>query len=407
MPTPGRHTDSPKPREERGDGADARSTWNSGGVPAGERILREVDSIQSRLSEMSAEATGDASGGVGRLERLAMLGEISGFVAHEFNNILTPLLAHAQVALKQPRDPERMALALERVVATVKRATAVAESILELAKQDQAEVAKGGEQKLKKDGAPRGTVGAGGPVVDAGKMGSPSAAREGGGVGRRGIGRGADVARCVRRAAEEAGAEGVRIEIQAGLAVLMEEHDLQQVVLNLLLNARRSNAAQGAAREPESGADARIIVRGGAYVEPPSRPECSYIDRYLPELLRPDEKVESRQTRSDNTTCIIEVEDRGGGVAARAMRALGARGFRVHEMGSGSGSGERREGGVAGDGGVAGVAGLAGGSGLGLEICRRVVERAGGWIEIESRAGVGTTVRVHLRRAGGAGSAAA
>jgi signal transduction histidine kinase len=33
---------------------------------------------------------------------------------------------------------------------------------------------------------------------------------------------------------------------------------------------------------------------------------------------------------------------------------------------------------------------------LGLEICRRIVTRAGGWIEIESAPGIGSIVRVVL-----------
>ncbi|MBX3360466.1 MAG: hypothetical protein KF705_03350 [Phycisphaeraceae bacterium] len=108
-----------------------------------------------------------------------MLGEISGFVAHEFNNILTPLLAHAQVALRQPRDAERMAIALERVVASVKRATGIAGSIMELAKQDGSDAA--GSERVS---AERGGV-----------------SRETGSVVRVAL---ADIAKCARRAADDA-----------------------------------------------------------------------------------------------------------------------------------------------------------------------------------------------------------
>ncbi|MBX3361434.1 MAG: hypothetical protein KF705_08365, partial [Phycisphaeraceae bacterium] len=47
--------------------------------------------------------------------------------------------------------------------------------------------------------------------------------------------------------------------------------------------------------------------------------------------------------------------------------------------------------------GGGGGGGGGGGVGLGLEVSRRLVERAGGWMEIESRAGVGTAVRVWVR----------
>lgn len=414
MSARGRHADSPKPPGERAAESYARSTWNSGGTPAGERILRELDSIQVRLGAMAEEEAGEAT----RLQRLAMLGEISGFVAHEFNNILTPLLAHAQVALRQPQDAERMALALERVVASVKRATAVAESILDLAKQDDRGVPRGT--------ASGGGTGAGGLATTAGcgstpvKMGKAAATVEDGrSVGTARVERaaggasaagatgatGADVGRCVRRAVEEvggpagSGGSGADYEVEAGLHAAIGEHDLQQVLLNLLLNARRANAARAAAMG-RHGPDGHIIVRGKAAAEAPKRDECSYIDRCLPELLRMETEEQRGSVTSDNVSCVIEVEDNGGGVGAVAAAGLRARGLKVVERGSkqeaaGPGmEGGRGGGNESGGGRGCGIGG--GGSGLGLEICRRVVERAGGRLEIESRAGSGTVVRVHL-----------
>ena len=38
------------------------------------------------------------------------------------------------------------------------------------------------------------------------------------------------------------------------------------------------------------------------------------------------------------------------------------------------------------------------GTGLGLAICRKIVQQHGGTIEIDSRLGVGTTVRIVLPR---------
>ena len=42
-----------------------------------------------------------------------------------------------------------------------------------------------------------------------------------------------------------------------------------------------------------------------------------------------------------------------------------------------------------------------GGAGLGLALCRRIVDLHGGRMELESRLGQGTTVRVHLKRGEG------
>ncbi|MBX3318078.1 MAG: hypothetical protein KF902_14575 [Phycisphaeraceae bacterium] len=395
MASHGRHSEpiGPHPRGDgpappRGPGD--RSTWNGreGGQPAerpGERLIGEIDLIQARLGELAREsgAGGEDGGGgavVPRLERLAMLGEISGFVAHEFNNILTPLLAHAQVALRQPRDAERMALALERVVASVKRASGIAGSIMELAKQD-------------------GSVGGGAGLV-SGERGGVS--RETGPGLRVPV---ADIARCARRAAEDAfGCEGggggagwegrVRLEIEPGLTGEMDESELLQVLLNLLLNARRANAAAGCG-SISTGHD-RIVVRGAARRVPTGVTQDSDIERSMPELLRwqgvtgrpggsgGGEGGGGGKEESDNIWCVIEVVDCGGGVEEGVLGGLRRRGYRV--VGSGVGGSAGSE-----------VAGGVGGAGLGLEVSRRLVERAGGWLEIESRAGVGTAVRVWVR----------
>ncbi|MBX3367687.1 MAG: hypothetical protein KF912_10295 [Phycisphaeraceae bacterium] len=390
MASHGRHSEPTGPHS-RGDGAApshgpaGRSTWNSRGGErpaerAGERLIGEIDLIQARLGELARESGvggegGGSGGAVPRVERLAMLGEISGFVAHEFNNILTPLLAHAQVALRQPRDAERMAIALERVVASVKRATGIAGSIMELAKQDGSDAA--GSERVS---AERGGV-----------------SRETGSVVRAPL---ADIAKCARRAADDAfgceGGEGaggwegrVRLEIEPGLKGAMDESELLQVLLNLLLNARRANAA--AAGNGSSTAYDSICIRGGARRVPVEMPQDSDIDRSMPELLRWQDVTylsacsggldggRGGDRKSDNQWCVVEVMDRGGGVEEGVLGGLRRRGYRV------VGGGARGEG-----GGVGGV-------GLGLEVSRRLVERAGGWMEIESRAGVGTAVRVWVR----------
>ena len=52
-----------------------------------------------------------------RQHRLATLGTIAGLIAHEFNNILTPMLSYAQMAAARPRTPTWRARAAGTVFA--------------------------------------------------------------------------------------------------------------------------------------------------------------------------------------------------------------------------------------------------------------------------------------------------
>lgn len=66
--------------------------------------------------------------------RLAMLGTVSGMLAHEFNNLMTPVLAYAQEA-GRAQQPAMMKKALDRVVRQTQRAVHIATRLLQLAHQ--------------------------------------------------------------------------------------------------------------------------------------------------------------------------------------------------------------------------------------------------------------------------------
>ena len=337
MPTPGRtpraHSPAPSP---------ACSTWN--GHP-------DAESLLSRLDEMHA-AAGGVDQDLDRLRRLASLGEVSGFVAHEFNNILTPLLANAQIALRQPRDPERMALALERVVSGIKRATEVAESVLALAQA------------------------------------TPPVSRETPIPASRTSDQSASVELAAREAAslvrDQFAAHNLelKISIEPGLCARIGRVDLGEILLNLLLNARRAASGGG---DPNRRT---IEVAGAIQSVSHETPETPLIDQSLPADLR----THTAFVRNNQRHCVVCVRDWAGGVDERALAQWRARGARVSRVESTS----------PGRPGIAGV-----GSGLGMDICLRLVGRAGGWIEVESEPGVGTRVRVVLPLAAGVTAEAA
>ena len=69
------------------------------------------------------------------LQRSALLGAISGMIAHEFNNLMTPVLARAQDAVQRD-DVPAMRKALTVTVTQTQRALDVTRRLLELAKGD-------------------------------------------------------------------------------------------------------------------------------------------------------------------------------------------------------------------------------------------------------------------------------
>jgi len=68
-------------------------------------------------------------------QRLAAMGTMATMIAHEFNNILTPLLNYAQYALQQD-DPPFMRKALEKVVTNGEKASAICKRIMGFAAPD-------------------------------------------------------------------------------------------------------------------------------------------------------------------------------------------------------------------------------------------------------------------------------
>lgn len=136
------------------------------------------------------------------LQRLAIMGETSAMVAHEYNNLMTPVLALAQEALSRG-SPELMAKALQKTINQVGKATTLCARLIGAARTDAAH--------------------------DPG---------------------GADAGASIRDAAEEALAmlgrpldrDGIEWNVSVAGDPRVKAHPvlLQQVLLNLILNARKA-----------------------------------------------------------------------------------------------------------------------------------------------------------------------
>jgi signal transduction histidine kinase len=144
-------------------------------------------------------------------QKLATLGTIAAMVAHEVNNLMTPVLTYAQLAQAHPDDPDLVAKALARAAAGAQQASKIATSILSLARPES-------ETRRECDVA---------AVI-------------------------AEAVECVPRGTLRA--TQIVVEAPPGLWAAMGPVAFQQVVLNLVLNAVRAMGGQ-------SG---RVAVRAAA-----------------------------------------------------------------------------------------------------------------------------------------------
>ncbi|MBL8879859.1 MAG: HAMP domain-containing histidine kinase [Phycisphaerales bacterium] len=139
---------------------------------------------------------------VENLHRLAMVGMMASMVAHEWNNLVTPVLARAEDALSR-NDVDSMRHALERAIANIKKSVAVSKTMLSFAAP--------GEDELE----PVGVAGAVREVLEAGI-----------------------------RPLDKDRIE-LRLDIGEDCLILAHRVLFEQLLLNLVLNARRAMSECG------------------------------------------------------------------------------------------------------------------------------------------------------------------
>jgi signal transduction histidine kinase len=142
------------------------------------QLRQEVQSLRKQLQ---------------RAQRLAQVGTLTAMVAHEFNNILTPMMNYAQLAQS---DPALRPKAIRHALDGAARATAICRAILDLAAPD---------------GEPRRTV----RLADL-------------------------VEETLTAMARDPGKDGIRLvrKVPPRLRLTTRPVELKQVLLNLILNAR-------------------------------------------------------------------------------------------------------------------------------------------------------------------------
>ena len=246
--------------------------------------------LRSKLQK-SEEDLASLQGELDHVQQLATLGTLTAGIAHEINNILTPVLAYAQLAAASPGDGALVAKALGRAIAGVESASRITEAVLGFARGD------GTDQEL----APLARV------VEA-------------------------AFNCIGR---DPARDGITLEldVEPQLNVRIAPLCLQQVLLNLFLNA--ISAMKG-----------------------------------RPGTLRV-------LSKTDQATARIVVSDTGPGIPVDLLPRL----FDPFVSGAKRDTGKPN--------------GL-GGTGLGLAVCKRMIENAGGTIQVDSKPGVGASFTITL-----------
>lgn len=160
-----------------------------------ESVLDELEQLERRLEQLQQ--------GLTRSHRLVTIGTMASIIAHEFNNILTPVISYCQMAIAAGEsDPALTAKALQRALSGAEKAAQISSSMLGFARDE--------------DAAPACNIA---EVVD-------------------------EVFACLARDPKR---DGIRLDLDlpSDLRAAISPVELQQVMMNLVLNARRAMNRRG------------------------------------------------------------------------------------------------------------------------------------------------------------------
>ena len=96
---------------------------------AAKPINKSVDEAAMQLHEAQS-ALGAVQSDLEHTQRLATLGLMAAGVAHEINNILTPAMAYAQLAMSNPADQALQTKAIDKAFRAIHTATKIAQAML-------------------------------------------------------------------------------------------------------------------------------------------------------------------------------------------------------------------------------------------------------------------------------------
>jgi signal transduction histidine kinase len=263
---------------------------NTVSVPGSVQLLeQQLEMAEQQLSVLREQ--------VMQTQRLATIGTIAAVIAHEFNNLLTPVISYSQVALASAQsdspDMELIKKALAKSFAGATKAGKVCASMLGLARGESEQT-----------------------IVNVQSL--------------------VDETLLVLARDPQKDGIALRVQVQPGLKVKGDAVQLEQVLLNLLINARQAMLGR------VTGSAGSITIKASA--------------------------TDDRHVR-------ISITDTGPGIADNHKVKIFEPFFTTKGT---TQNGEQR------------------GTGLGLAICRQIIDHHCGRIEVASEVGRGTTFTLVL-----------
>jgi len=265
-------------------------------------LEQAISTLQQRIDQLQTN--------LAQQNKLATLGMVTAVLAHEFNNILTPMISYTKFALSEKSDEALRAKALTKALSGAERLANISKSLLGFARGDESATANVSHAVT-------------------------------------------ETLACLSR---ELSKDGITlcVDVPADLAVAMNAGQLQQVLMNLVVNAR--SAMLGGTMRTRGGIK-RLTIKGT--------------------IIKKGKIAE------------ISVSDTGPGMPEEVLSRVFDPFFSTKKRG------EEAVGASAG-GAELDEAMPRGGTGLGLTICQELVSSAGGTIRAISEPGKGATFVIEL-----------
>ena len=261
-----------------------------------ETLQRRLDQVQTNLAQQN---------------KLATLGMVTAVLAHEFNNILTPMISYTKFALSGKADEALRNKALAKALSGAERLANISNSLLGFARGDDSAVASV-QQAI------------------------------------------TETLACLSRELSKDGIT-LSVDVPETLNVAMNAGQLQQVLMNLIVNARSAmlatHDASGTTQRTRGGIK-RLTIRG---------------------LVIKNGKIAE-----------ISVADTGPGIPQDVLPRVFDPFFSTKKRGEELPAPEIDD------------AVPRGGTGLGLTICQELIVAAGGTIRVASETGKGATFTIEL-----------